>query len=189
MEENEAEQRLDAGPLLPRAEKPKRKARRPWPHSLESSLLLYFAQAKKARKARVPADEEAEEAVREVELPSAEDDGAGIGDDPLEARSREDTLSMGELTCSVPSPGRHPAEEETGRSHVRLSALTRDSVFVRVPRIAGAEENEPPHRALAGLLRVSSPLTLARQRRIAFSTGPQLPRRESILHLTADPPR
>ena len=33
-----------------------------------------------------------------MELPSAEDDGAGIGDDLLEARSKEDTLSMGELT-------------------------------------------------------------------------------------------
>ncbi|OLP80825.1 hypothetical protein AK812_SmicGene38710 [Symbiodinium microadriaticum] len=66
VEEDEAEQRLDAGPVLPRDEKPTRKA-------------------KKARKARVPAEEETEEVVREeVELPSAEDDGAGIGNDPLE---------------------------------------------------------------------------------------------------------
>ena len=38
VEEEEAEQRLDAGPVLPRDDQPKRKARRPWPHSLESKL-------------------------------------------------------------------------------------------------------------------------------------------------------
>ncbi|OLQ02822.1 Myosin-52 [Symbiodinium microadriaticum] len=67
VEEEEAEQRLDAGPVLPRDDQPKRKAKR-------------------ARKAKVPAEEEAEEVVgEEVELPaSAEDDGAGVGDVPLE---------------------------------------------------------------------------------------------------------
>ena len=67
---------------------------------IQALISVCSAQAKRARKAKVPAEEEAEEVVsEEVELPSsAEDDGAGIGDDPLEARSREDTLSMSDLT-------------------------------------------------------------------------------------------
>ncbi|CAE7190767.1 unnamed protein product, partial [Symbiodinium sp. KB8] len=66
VEEEEAEQRLDAGPVLPRDDQPKRKAKR-------------------AQKAKVPAEEEAEVVEEEVELPaSAGDDGAGVGDIPLE---------------------------------------------------------------------------------------------------------
>ena len=45
----------------------------------------------------------------------------------------------------------------------RLSALTCDSVLERVPLTAGAEEDEPPDRAAADLLRTAPLLTLARQ--------------------------
>ena len=102
MEDEEAEQRLDAGPLLPQEEKPKRKARRPLPpspDSLEFSFLRSTSvQAKKPRKERVPAEEKAEEVVgEERELLPAVDIGAGIGDDPLEARIREHIYSPGQL--------------------------------------------------------------------------------------------
>ena len=89
MEDEDPEQRLDAGPLLPHEEKPKRKARRPLPpspDSLEFSFLLSTSvQAKKPRKERVPAEE------------PAVDIGAGIGDDPLEARIREHIYGPGQL--------------------------------------------------------------------------------------------
>ena len=89
VEDEEAEQRLDAGPLLPQEEKPKRKARRPLPpspDSLEFSFLRSTSvQAKKPRKERVPAEE------------PAVDIGAGIGDDPLEARIREHIYGPGQL--------------------------------------------------------------------------------------------
>ena len=61
-------------------------------------LLSTSVQAKKPRKERVPAEEEAEEVVgEEGELLPAVDNGAGIGDDPLEARIREDIYSRGQL--------------------------------------------------------------------------------------------
>ena len=66
---------------------------------VQALIFVYSAQAKRAQKAKVPAEEEAEVVEEEVELPaSAGDDGAGVGDIPLEARSREDTLSMSDVT-------------------------------------------------------------------------------------------
>ena len=59
----------------------------------------------------------------------------------------------------------------------------------RLARIAGAEEDGTPRRALADHLRISPALTLGTAKQHSFLSWSTAASKESILHLTAAPPR
>eukprot|EP00439_Symbiodinium_sp_Y106_P033458 s6325_g4.t1 len=88
----------------------------------------------------------------------------------VEAATETEMLKLGQAVVNLvydTAGGCHQPKEETGgeghRSNKGLSALTGDSVLERVSLIAGAEEDEPPDRAAADLLRTAPLLILARQ--------------------------